>query len=126
MEMECDLLVSSFNNPKTTALMKKNLGHVSDGSSPHCAGALKLGFKKAFDEKQVFDARKQETTVLLRCSNNKCGWSRTPALYSSVGSHGACPQCAFGGFGYHMLCTGCGHKRTGAYTSCHGCRKRFA
>lgn len=46
MEMQCELLISSFQNPKAIALVKENIGHISDGSSSHCPGALKLGLKK--------------------------------------------------------------------------------
>jgi len=44
MEMQCDLLISDFRNPTMITLMQENIGHISDGSSSHCAGALKLGF----------------------------------------------------------------------------------
>ena len=33
--------------------MKENIRKISDGSSPHCAGVLKLGFKKAFELKRM-------------------------------------------------------------------------
>ena len=122
MDMQCDLLVSSFNSPKTSTLMKESIRHLSDGSSPHCAGAMKLGFKKAFD------AKKRETCVLLQCSSTSCGWSKTPVSYSFVQSNTYCPHClqSRGRHKRRMLCTGCGHKRKGEYTSCQGCGKIFA
>ena len=118
MDMQCDLLVSSFDNPKTTTLMEEKIGRISDGSSPHCAGALKLGFKKAFDTK------KQDTGVLLRCSNNSCELSKTPVSYSSVLSSIYCTHC--GWFSSSMLCTGCGHVRASNCASCQGCGNKFA
>ena len=66
MEMECELLISSFKDPKTIALVKEDIGRISDGSSSHCAGALKLGLKKGFELK------KQQRGVLLRCPRVGC------------------------------------------------------
>ena len=130
-DMQCDLLISSFDNPMTTTLMKEKIVCVSDGSSPHCAGALKLGFKKAFDAKKretsVLDAKKQETGVLLRCPDKSCEWYKTPVRYSSVHSSGRCSHPSHASwFTQHMVCASCGHMRNGGYTSCQGCGKRFA
>ena len=52
MEMECELLILNFRNPKTIDLINKNIGRASDGSSSHSANAFKLGLKKAFDLKK--------------------------------------------------------------------------
>ena len=52
MEWQCELLVSSSRGANTIAGVKQNIGHMSDGSSSHCAGALKLGLKKAFELKK--------------------------------------------------------------------------
>ena len=117
--MQCDLLTSSFKNPKTIALMKENIGHISDGTSPHCAIALKLGFKKAFDVK------KRERGVLLRCPNYRCGWYGGTISYSSVGSEAFCPSCSNYRSKYYLECVGCGYSRSGSYTSCQSCGKRF-
>ena len=114
--MECDLLISNFKNPKTVALMQESIGHISDGSSSHCASALKLGFKKAFELK------KRESGVLLRCSNYNCGWYSNPVPYSSVGSNIYCPQCRRNRY---MQCVGCGYQRTSNYVSCQSCGKKF-
>ena len=125
MDMECDLLISDFRNPTTIALMQENIGHISDGSSPHYAGALNLGFEKAFELK------KREGYVLLRCSNSNCGWHKNPVPHSSVGSNPYCSQCAtfnrYNGYTnrYPIQCTGCGYQRSSGYTSCQGCRKMF-
>ena len=116
MEMECELLVSNFKDPKTIGLVKENIRHFADGSSAHCADALKLGLKKAFK-------LKKPSGVQLRCPNSSynCAWANTPVSYSSVGSNTYCPNCG----NYYMRCVGCGHDRTSNYTSCQGCRKRF-
>jgi len=120
MEMQCDLLISNFKNTKTIALMKGTIEHISDGSSPHCGGALKLGFKKAFELK------KQERGVRLQCSNPSCEWNQSPALYSSVGANTYCPRCPVRRSRYYMLCAGCGTRRTSGYAElCEGCGKRF-
>ena len=128
MEMQCDLLISDFRNPTTITLMQENIEHISDGSSSHCAGALKLGFKKAFELK------KRERSVLLRCSNSNCSWHSNPVTYSSVGSNVYCPGCSNNAYSgcsccrppsYQMQCVGCGSQRTGDYTSCQSCKKKF-
>jgi len=51
-ELQCELLVSTFRGSNTIARMKENIGHISEGSSSYCAGALKLGLKKAFELKK--------------------------------------------------------------------------
>jgi hypothetical protein len=93
MDMQCDLLTSNFKDPKTIALMQENIGQISDGSSPYCAGVLKLGFRK------VFELKTQGSGVLLQCSNISCGWHSSPVTYSSVGSNVYCPQCPNNGSG---------------------------
>ena len=52
VESQCELLVSSFRGANTIARVKENIGHISDESSSHCAGALKLGLKKVFELKK--------------------------------------------------------------------------
>lgn len=44
MEMECELLISDFRNPKTAGLVNEKIGHDSDESSSHSANALKKAF----------------------------------------------------------------------------------
>lgn len=121
MDMQCDLLISNFKNPKTIALVKENIGYASNGSSPHGAIALKLGFKKAFEVK------KQQRGVQLRCSNTGCEWSRISVLYSSIGSSIRCPKCSPGCSccGTYLQCVGCGSQRTSNCASCQGCGKKF-
>jgi len=117
MEMQCDLLISNFKNPKTIALVKEKIEHISDGSSPHCATALKLGFKKAFELKWG---------VGLRCTYGSCQWYNNHLSYSSVGSNTYCQNCNRRGWGNRYLrCAGCGYNRTSNYQSCQSCRKRF-
>ena len=115
MEMQCDLLVPNLKNAKTIGLVKENVRHISDGSSPHCAGALNLVLDKAFEFK------KQSRGVKLRCSWERCSGSKSPVSYSSVGPNTFCPQCNNG----CMVCVGCGHVRYDDYSSCQGCGKRF-
>ena len=123
MDMQCDLLISDFRNPTTTALMQENIGHISDGSSPHCAGALNLGFEKAFELK------KRGGYALLRCSNSNCGWHKNPVPCSSVGSKTYCSNCTvYSGYVHSrppIQCADCGYHRAGDYASCQNCRKRF-
>ena len=117
--MQCDLLTSSFKNPKTIALMKENIRRISDGTSPHCAIALKHGFKK------VLDFKKRETGVPLRCPNYHCVRYNSTVLYSSVGSSVYCTGCFGCGYRYYLECTGCGYNRSSSYTSCQSCGKKF-
>ena len=118
--MQCDILISNLKDPKTIALMKENIGNMSDGSSPHCAGALKLGFKKAFKLK------KRERGVKLQCTNLNCGWNSTPTSYSSVGSNVFCSNCSHPLRARHYLkCAGCEFVRTSSYESCQNCESRF-
>jgi len=119
MEMECELLLSNFKDPKTIALVKENIGRISDGTSSHCAGALKLGLKKGFELK------KQQRGVLLRCTRIGCARNTTPSSYSSVGSNTYCQVCRYGHGSYCMQCTGCSYTRTSNYTSCQSCGKKF-
>jgi len=124
MDMQCDLLISDFRDPRTITLVQENIGRVSNGSSSHYASALKLGFKKAFELK------KREISVLLQCSNDNCGWHSNPVPYLSVGSNVYCPGCSSNAYGYQtryrMMCAGCGCQRTNDYhTSCLGCGRKF-
>ena len=119
MEMECELLVSKFRHPETIALVKENIGRISDGSSSYRTGALKLGLKKAFALK------KQRRGVLLRCTRNGCAKNTTPASYSSVGADTYCQDCRYHYGTYYMQCTGCSNQRTSNYTSCQHCGKKF-
>jgi len=119
MEMQCDLLVSNSKDPKTMALVKENIGRISDGSSPHCAGALKLGLRKVYELK-----RKQ--FVLLRCSASGCAWHTNHISSSTAGSNTLCQNCLDHGWGNRYLqCVGCGYNRTSACASCQSCKKRF-
>ena len=60
-EMQCELLVSDFRDPKTIALVKETIERISDGSSPHSGGVLKLGLKKAIE----FKKKKGESPQVL-------------------------------------------------------------
>ena len=119
-EMECELLVSNFKDPKTIALVKGSIEHSSDGSSSHRAGALKLGLRKAFELKKQKRQPLAPPGVLLRCGYYNCGWHNNPVPYSSVGSRTTCQEC-----GSRMQCVGCGNWRMDSCTSCGGCGKKF-
>ena len=122
--MECDLLISNFKDPKTIDLVKKNIGHISDGSLPHCADSLKLGLKKAFDLKKQ---KRQPPGVKLRCKyTSSCPWYNNYPAYSSIGSAIYCQMCRNNGYSNRYLhCSSCGYQRTGNYVSCQSCGKRF-
>jgi len=113
MEMECDLLIGNFRHPKTIALVKENIGRISDGSSSYCAGALKLGLKKAAEFKKQ---QKRPPCVQLQC-----GSSGRVVPYSSVGMI-SCPDCRCH---HSMQCVGCGYIRRSGYPSCQRCGKSF-
>ena len=116
MEMEFELLISNSKDPKSIALVEENIGHISDGSSSHCAGALKLGFKKAFELKR------QPPGVLLRCPISGCAKNTTPVSCLAVGSNAYCNNHR----SYYMQCAGCSYNRTHvSYASCQSCGKRF-
>jgi hypothetical protein len=123
MEMECELLISNFKNPKTIDLVGENIGRISDGSSSHAANALKLGLKKAFELKTV------RKSVKLQCSNYLCGWHNNPSTYANMraGSNVYCYSCRDCGWGsYYFQCTGCANNRTSnGYTSCQSCGSTF-
>ena len=119
MEMECQLLISNFKGPKTIALVKENIGRFSDGSSPYCAGALKLGFKKAFK-------LSRPPGVQLRCTYGSCAWYRSYVPSPSAGTNTYCQNCLNYGYGSRYLqCASCGYNRTSTYASCQSCGKRF-
>ena len=118
--MHCDGLISNFKDPKTIALVKENIRHIPDGSLSHCAGALNLVFRKAFELKMK---KREPPGVRLRCPISHCSWNRNNLPYSSVGSTPAhCPYCA--NWRYKQ-CSGCGYDRTGSFPSCQGCGKVF-
>ena len=120
MEMQCELLVSNFKDPKTIAHMKENIKRISDGSSSHSIRALKLGFKKALDLK-----RKSGNGVLLRCLYSGCTRYTNHISYSTVGHSIYCSLCLVRGWSHHLQCVGCGSNRTGAYGACQNCGKKF-
>ena len=122
IDMQCDLLISRFKNSKTIALVKENIGYASNGASPHGAIAVNLAFKK------VFEVKKRQRGVLLRCSDATCAWSMKSVPYSSVKSSAYCPSL------YHkdsehrlslLHCVGCGYDRIDIYDSCQGCGMKF-
>ena len=121
--MQCDLLMSNSRDPSTITLVKGNIGHIFDGSLPHCADSLKLGLRKAFDLKKK---ERLPPGVKLRCPYGNCAWYNNHPPYSSIGSNIYCQMCVSRGWGsYYFQCVGCGYSRNGNYTSCQRCGKRF-
>ena len=117
--MQCDLLMTKSRDPRTITLVKGNIGHIFDGSLPHCADSLKLGLKKAFDLKKK---ERQPPGVGIRCTNGGCGWYNNPPSYPSIVGNVYCQCC---GYRYYFMCTGCGNARTVNCASCQHCGKRF-
>ena len=118
--MQCDRLISNLKGPKTIALVKENIRQIPDGSLSHCAGALNLVFKKAFELKKK---KRQPPGVKLRCSNYHCSWNQNPVSISIVGTNaGRCTCC---GGRYYKQCVGCGYNRTANYVACQSCNKVF-
>jgi len=119
MEMQCDILIPYFKNPNTIALVKENIGRISDGSSSHSADALKLWFKKAIE-------LKRQNCVRLRCSHGGCPLYTDLPAYSSIGTNTYCQGCIDRGWGYRFFqCASCGSCRSSSYTSCRDCGKKF-
>ena len=122
MEMQCELLVSNFKDPKTIAHMKENIRRISNGSSSHCTRALKLGFKKALDLK------KKGNCVSLQCSYTGCAWYAGGVLYSGLTARfdPYCQTCrGRAGWKHYLQCVGCKSLRTISCASCQSCGKRF-
>ena len=119
--MECDLLVSSPNGSKSLALVKQNIRRISDGSSPYCGGALKLGLEKKFQRK------KESLGVKLRCTHGNCTWYSNPVSFSTIGTSAYyCQMCLNRGWGSrYFTCVGCGYTRNAAYAACQSCGKKF-
>ena len=117
METQCDLLMSNSRDPKMIVLVKENIGHIFDGSLPHCAGLLKLGLKKAFDLKRQ---ERQPPGVMLRCQKGTCSRYHQPISYLAVTSDSRCTSC-----NYWVECAGCSFGRTSNCAWCQRCGKRF-
>ena len=115
MGVECELLISNFRDPKTIGLVKEGIGRISDGSSPHCADALKLVFKRASELKIRH--------VALRCSYSYCSAHNEHISYTSARSGVYCPSC-YGSRNY-LDCAGCGYNRTSSHRSCQNCCRKF-
>jgi hypothetical protein len=116
MEMECELLISSFKTPKTIDLVGEKIGRIADGSFSHSANALKLGLKKAFDLK------KQPPGVKLQCPWTSCSGYDNHLSITSVGTVDYyCQLC----LSYYLQCVGCGCERTSNHASCQSCGERF-
>jgi hypothetical protein len=120
MEMESEVFIPNLKTPRFIALVGEKIGQMSNGSSPHRAGALKLGLKRAIE------LRKERMNVVqLRCGRPNCPWN-IPVAYAFAGQHIFCQDCLWGFESRnHLQCTGCGTQRTGIYPACRSCEKKF-
>ena len=119
--MQCEHLISNFKNPKTVASVKENIRHIPGGSLPHCAGALNLVLKKAFELKKK---SRKPPGVLLRCPNARCPCNANPVSHLSLGPiYRYCERCKGK---YYKQCADCRYDRIGGFLSCQGCGKAFA
>ena len=118
MEVQCDLLISTFKNQKTIALVKENIRRIPDRSLSHCAGALNLVLRKGFELKKR--KRRPPPSAKLRCSNYYCSRYRDSIPYSSVGTCVYCPSCDD-----DLRCAECGYLWTGGCSACQSCEKGF-
>ena len=118
VEMQSDLLISKFKDPRTIAAVKEKIRHISDGTSSHRAGALQLGFEKAF-ELRGKKKQPQPQVVRLVCNNYPCPRRGMQVTCSSL-SNNCCPVCKS-----FVECANCRQLRTGNYLSCLGCKMKF-
>ena len=127
MEMQWDLLIPNLKEPERLALVKENVGLISSGTSPCCAGTLKLGLKKAFELKKKEREPPCPPGAKLRCSNPWCSSYHNHLSYSSITQPTHFCQMYLNGpqSNYWFQCVGCAYARTGDYSSCRGCGKKF-
>lgn len=109
--MQCGLLVLNFKSPKTVALVKEKIGHISDGSLSHRADSLKLGLKMAFRRKDG---------IMLQCYSRSCLLYNNHVSRFSVRSNYSCSNC-----GSLMECVGCRADWTDGNSSCRRCGKNI-
>ena len=121
MEAECELLIFDLKDPKTIALVKDSIIRISNGSSPHCAGALNLILDKALD------LQKRNSEAKLRCPCESCPWYNDRVSYSVIEPYTCfCKMCINRGWGSrHLVCAGCGYTRLDNDASCKKCERRF-
>ena len=131
MNIQWDLVIPNFKDPKTIALVRGKVEDASFGSSSHRAGVLKVALKKVFELKR---RNRQPTglpiltgSVLLRCPITSCTWYKNPFSRGAAGSNISC-QChiELGARVCYFQCTSCGFNRTSNYASCQNCRREFA
>ena len=130
---ESELFILNLKDPQLVGFVSGNIRRITDGSSSHFAGALKLGLKKAVEFKR------RGNGVLLRCPMSHCPRSINPVTYWFVGSNVHCPNCPapspapWRGHNYPMYkpmppcmqCAGCGVERAEDRQSCRNCSRRF-
>ena len=121
MNIQWDLVIPNFKDPKTIALVRGKVEDASFGSSSHRAGVLNVALKKAFEFKRK---NREPPGVLLRCSATYCTGYNNPFPYATVAAKLYCQLCQWRGYCYFQ-CTGCGANRAGVYASCRSCRRKF-
>ena len=124
MDIQWDLVIPNFKDPKTIAFVRGKVEDASFGSSSHRAGVLNVALKKALEFKRK---NRQPPSVLLRCPTTYCTGYNNPFLYATVGSKLYCQWCrnSVPPQKCYLQCAGCGASRTGAYESCQSCRGKF-
>ena len=121
VDIQWDLVIANFKDPKTIALLRDKVEDSSFGSSSHRVDVLNAALKKAFE----FKRKSKQPSVLLRCPS--CTGNGNPLSYATVGSDIFCWSCLnrWPHYQYYLQCTGCGANRTGDYESCQSCRGKF-
>ena len=69
VNIQWDLVIANFKDPKTITLLRSQVENASFGSSSHRAGVLNVALKKAFEFKRK---NTQSPTVHLRCAATFC------------------------------------------------------
>ena len=121
MNIQWDLVIPNFKDPKTIALVRGKVEDASFGSSSHRAGVLKVALKKAFELKK----KGRQPSVLLRCPIISCTWYKNPFSREAAATNISCQCHSQLGVICYFQCTSCGFSRTGNYTSCQSCRREF-
>ena len=69
VNIQWDLVIANFKDPKTVALLRGKVEDASFGSSSHRAGVLNIALGKAFEFKRK---NRRPAGVLLQCSSTYC------------------------------------------------------
>ena len=123
VNIQWDLVIANFKDPKTITLLRDKVEDASFGSSSHRVGVLSAALKKAFEFKRN---NRKPPGVMLRCSATYCTAYNNPPSYATIGSDIYCELCYGRWPGRRCFqCAGCGANRLRAYTSCQSCGGMF-